>query len=78
MCLKASSLTSAIRVPSFAIDTFPVSSDTTTAIASDSFDIPIAALCLVPSSFAMSLSSANGNIQALAAILLLLITTAPS
>ena len=38
---KVSSLTSAINVPSFAIEIFPVSSDTTTAIASDSFDIPI-------------------------------------
>ena len=52
--LSASSLKSAINVPSFAIEIFPVSSDTTIAIASDSFEIPIAALCLVPSSFAIS------------------------
>ena len=75
---KVSSLTSAISVPSFATDIFPVSSDTTTTIASDSFETPIAALCLVPNSFAISASSANGNTQAAAAILLLLIITAPS
>ena len=75
---NASSLTSAISVPSFATDTFPVSSDTTIAILSDSFYIPIAALCLVPSSLAISALDANGNIHAAAAILLLLITTAPS
>ncbi len=75
---NTSSLTSAINVPSLATETFPVSSDTTTTILSDSFDIPNAALCLVPSSLAISLSSANGNTQAAAAILLLLITTAPS
>ena len=76
--LSAYSLTSAIKVPSFAIDIFPVSSETTTEILSDYFDIPIAALCLVPNSLAISLSSASGNIQAAAVILLLLITTAPS
>ena len=66
---NTSSLTSAINVPSLAIDIFPVSSDTITTIASDSLLIPIAALCLVPSSFAISLSLANGNIHAAAAIL---------
>ena len=75
---NVSSVTSAINVPSLATDIFPVSSDTTTTILSDSLEIPIAALCLVPSSLAISLSSANGNTQAAAAILLLLITTAPS
>ena len=60
------------------INAFPNSSDTTTTIESVSFDIPIAALCLVPSSLAISLSSVSGNIHAAAAILLLLITTAPS
>ena len=75
---KTSSLRSAIKVPSFATETLPVSSDTTTTILSDSFDIPIAALCLVPNSFAISLSSANGKTQAAAAILLFDITTAPS
>lgn len=49
--LSASSFKSAISIPSFAIEIFPVSSDTTIAIASDSFDIPIAALCLVPKLF---------------------------
>ena len=61
-----------------AIEIFPVSSDTTTATQSVSFDIPIAALCLVPNSLAISLSSANGNMHEAAAILLSLITTAPS
>ena len=75
---SASSFRSAINVPSFAIDIFPVSSDTTTTIASDSLLIPNAALCLVPSSLAISSSDANGNIQAAADILLSLITTAPS
>ena len=75
---KESSLKSAISVPSFATEIFPVSSDTTTTILSDSFDIPIAALCLVPNSFAISLSSASGNTHAAAAILLFEITTAPS
>ena len=75
---KASSLTSAINVPSFATDTLPVSSETIIAKLSDSFEIPIPALCLVPSSFAISWSPAKGNIHAAAAILLLLITTAPS
>ena len=75
---KTSSLTSAINVPSFATEILPVSSETTTTILSDSFEIPIAALCLVPNSFAMSWSSASGNTHAAAAILLLLITTAPS
>ena len=75
---KTSSLTSAINVPSFAIDILPVSSETTTTIASDSFEIPIAALCLVPSSLAISLSSASGSIQDAAAILLSFMITAPS
>ena len=75
---KVSSFTSAIKVPSFAIDIFPVSSETTTATQSVSFEIPIAALCLVPNSLAISLSSANGSIHDTAAILLSLITTAPS
>ena len=52
--LRVSSRKSAINVQYLATDIFPVSSDTTTAIASVSFDIPIAALCLVPNSFAMS------------------------
>ena len=51
---KTSSLTSAINVPSLATEIFPVSSDTTTTILSDSFEIPIAALCLVPNSLAIS------------------------
>ena len=67
-----------LKLRSFAIDTFPVSSETTIAIASDSFDIPIAALCLVPNSLAISLSPASGSIQAAALILPPLITTAPS
>ena len=75
---KTSSLTSAINVPSFATDTLPVSSETIIAKLSDSFEIPIPALCLVPSSYAISWSPAKGNIHAAAAILLLLITTAPS
>ena len=75
---KTSSLTSAINVPSLATEIFPVSSDTTTTILSDSFEIPIAALCLVPNSLAISVSSASGKTHAAAAILLLLITTAPS
>ena len=75
---KASSFTSAIKFPSIATEIFPVSSDTIIAIASDSFDIPIPARCLVPISFAISLSSASGNIHAAAAILLFDIITAPS
>ena len=59
-------------------DILPVSSDTTIAILSVSLEIPIAALCLVPNSFAIFLSLASGNMHAAAAILLLLITTAPS
>ena len=49
-----------------------------TAIASDSLEIPKPARCLVPNSFAISLSSANGKMQAAAAILLFAIITAPS
>ena len=75
---KTSSLTSAIKVPSFATEIFPVSSDTTTTTLSDSLDAPIAALCLVPNSFAISLSSASGSTHAAAAILFPDITTAPS
>ena len=60
---NVSSLTSAIKVPSLAIDILPVSSETTTATQSVSFEIPMAALCLVPNSLAISLSSANGRIQ---------------
>ena len=48
------------------------------AIASDSLETPIPARCLVPISFAISLSSANGKIQAAAATLFLAIITAPS
>ena len=76
--LSVSSFTSAIRIPSFATDIFPVSSEIITAMLSVSLDIPIAALCLVPSSLAISLSFASGSIHAAAAILLLLIITAPS
>lgn len=75
---SVSSFKSAIRVPSLANDILPVSSDTTIAILSVSLEIPIAALCLVPNSFAIFLSLASGNMHAAAAILLLLITTAPS
>ena len=70
--------TKIVKVPSLATDILPVSSETTTAIASDSFEIPIAALCLVPNSFAISLSDASGSIHAAAASLFSLITTAPS
>ena len=42
------------------------------------FDIPTAALCLVPKSFDISVLFASGNIQAAATILLLFIITAPS
>ena len=69
---------SRIIEPPTATDTAPVSSDTIIAIASDSLDIPIPARCLVPISFAISLSSASGNIHAAAAILLFDIITAPS
>ena len=78
ICFSASSLTSAINVPSLAIDTFPDSSETTIAIASDSLEMPTAALCLVPRPLAISLLLATGKMQAAASILLLDITTAPS
>ena len=61
-----------------AIDILPVSSDTTTTIASDSCEIPAADLCLVPSPLDILLSFDNGSIQAAALILFSLIITAPS
>lgn len=78
ICLSASSFKSIISVPSFATDIFPVSSDTTTTIASDSCEIPAADLCLVPSPFDMFLSFDNGSKHAAAFILFSLIITAPS
>jgi len=65
-------------VPFFATEIFPVSSETTITILSDSLEIPIADLCLVPKLFDMFLSFAKGNMHAAAIILLSLIITAPS
>ena len=78
ICFKVSSFISTNKTPFLAREILPVSSDTTIATLSDSFEIPSAALCLVPSSFAISWSLASGNIHAAAVILFALITTAPS
>ena len=73
-----SSISKLVKRPFSAVEIVPLSSETTTTIASDSSVMPRAARCLVPISGKIIWLSVNGKIQPAASINVFCNITAPS